>query len=151
MRVVIQRVLRACVTVDGQVVGSIDQGLLVFVGIQPSDGEADLDFLVDKTINLRIFADAEGKMNLSVQDVKGGILLVSQFTLYGDCRKGRRPSFIAAAGPELAQPLYNQFAQRLKESGLRVETGIFAADMKVELINDGPVTMIIDSPEKEKR
>jgi D-tyrosyl-tRNA(Tyr) deacylase len=146
MRLVIQRVHRASVTVDGQVVGSIDHGLLVLVGIQPSDRPTDLDFIVDKTINLRIFADAQGKMNLSVQDVKGGILVVSQFTLYGDCRKGRRPSFIAAAGPEQAQPLYDQFVLRLKESGLRVETGIFAADMKVELVNDGPVTLLIDSP-----
>jgi D-tyrosyl-tRNA(Tyr) deacylase len=149
MRVVIQRVLRASVTVEGQVVGAIDHGLLVLLGIQPSDNQTDLDFLVEKTINLRIFSDDEGKMNLSVRDVTGGILVVSQFTLYGDCRKGRRPSFIAAAGPEQAQSLYNQFVARLKESNLQVETGIFAADMKVELVNDGPVTLIIDSPDKQ--
>ncbi|MBY0586050.1 D-tyrosyl-tRNA(Tyr) deacylase [bacterium] len=148
MRVVIQRVLRASVRVADQVVGNIDQGLLVLVGMQAGDSISDVAYLVDKILDLRIFADEAGKMNRSVRDVNGGILIVSQFTLYGDCRKGRRPSFVGAAPPELAQGLYNDFVERTRLTGVFTQSGIFAADMAVELINDGPVTFIIDSPAK---
>jgi D-tyrosyl-tRNA(Tyr) deacylase len=146
MRVVIQRVSRAQVSVGQEVVGSIDQGLLVLVGVRADDELADVVFLVNKVLDLRIFADDDGKMNRSVRDVGGGLLLVSQFTLYGDCRKGRRPSFVGAANPEHARGVYGQFVEQVRASGLRTETGIFAADMAVELVNDGPVTFIIDSP-----
>lgn len=147
MRVVVQRVKRASVTVDGRIVGRIETGLLVLVGVREGDGEKEMGFLADKLVNLRIFPDEAGKMNRSVLDIDGGILVVSQFTLYGDCRKGRRPSFIDAAGPRTAIPLYEQFVAKLRESGLLIETGQFAAMMDVELVNDGPVTLIIDSPE----
>lgn len=145
MRAVVQRVKQASVTIDGEIVGQIGPGLLILLGIRHEDTQADLDFLADKLVNLRIFADAEEKMNLSVKDVNGGLLVVSQFTLYGDCRKGRRPSFIAAARPETAIPLYEQFIEKLRTTGLQVETGRFGAMMDVSLINDGPVTLIIDS------
>jgi D-tyrosyl-tRNA(Tyr) deacylase len=145
MRAVIQRVKRACVRVDDTITGEIGSGLLVFLGIAESDTEKDLIYIVEKTLNLRIFEDAEGKMNLSVFDKAGGLLVVSQFTLLGDCRKGRRPSFIAAARPEKAITFYEQSIELFKASGLTVATGKFQAEMDVELVNDGPVTMLLDS------
>lgn len=145
MRGVVQRVLEAHVKVDGQIVGQIEQGLVVLLGVAEGDTEADLKYLVEKTINLRIFEDDDGKMNRSVLDVGGSILAISQFTLLGDCRKGRRPSFISAAKPEEANALYEEYVRRIREQGVTVETGIFQADMKVHLINDGPVTLMLDS------
>ncbi|ULL15075.1 D-tyrosyl-tRNA(Tyr) deacylase [Paenibacillus sp. H1-7] len=145
MRVVVQRSKQAQVTVDGAVVGSIDHGLVLLVGITHEDTEQDAKFAADKIAGLRIFEDESGKMNHSVQDVKGQILSVSQFTLYGDCRKGKRPNFMAAARPEQAKPLYDRFNELLREQGLQVETGIFGAMMDVSLINDGPVTLIVES------
>ena len=146
MKVVIQRVTRASVTVDGAVTGAIEKGFLVLVGIAPEDNEAVLRTVAEKVVGLRIFEDSDEKMNLSLKDVGGRMLAVSQFTLYADCRKGKRPSFAAAAGGQLAKELYERFVaicEELLED--KVETGIFAADMKVELLNDGPVTIIIDS------
>lgn len=143
MRVVLQRVERASVEVDGQTVGTIGAGLMVLLGVAKGDTHAHADYLADKILNLRIFSDEEGKMNRSVIDSGGGILAVSQFTLYGDCRKGRRPSFDEAAPPELARPLYEYFVERLRCGGLRVETGMFQASMKVSLVNDGPVTFVL--------
>jgi D-tyrosyl-tRNA(Tyr) deacylase len=147
MRVVVQRVSHASVTIDGEVVGRIGCGLLVLVGINKTDDEAEITFLADKLVNLRIFPDDDDKMNRSLMDIQGELLVVSQFTLYGDCRKGRRPSFIDAAGPDHAIPVYERFVARLRESGLNVETGRFGANMQVDLQNDGPVTLIIDSPD----
>lgn len=147
MRVVVQRVSHASVTIDGEVVGRIGRGLLILVGINKTDGEAEITFLADKLVNLRIFPDDDDKMNRSLMDIQGELLVVSQFTLYGDCRKGRRPSFIDAAGPDHAIPVYERFVARLRESGLNVETGRFGANMQVDLQNDGPVTLIIDSPD----
>lgn len=132
--------------VDGEITGEIDRGLMVLLGAGEGDTAADLQYMVDKTVNLRIFADDAGKMNRSVLDIAGGVLAISQFTLYGDCRKGRRPSFIKALEPEAASALYDQFLAGLAAAGVaRVAAGIFAADMKVELINDGPVTLLLDS------
>lgn len=148
MRVVIQRVAKASVTIAGEVVGQIGRGLVVLVGICDGDDAKATAFLVEKTVNLRIFPDDDDKMNRSVLDIGGGVLIVSQFTLYGDCRKGRRPSFVGAAGPEVAIPLYEAFVERMRATGIPVQTGRFGAMMEVELINDGPVTLIIDSPEK---
>ncbi|MBA2115844.1 D-aminoacyl-tRNA deacylase [Bremerella alba] len=145
MRGVVQRVLEAHVKVDGQVVGQIEQGLVVLLGVAEGDKAADLKYLVEKTIHLRIFEDDDGKMNRSVLDVGGSILAISQFTLLGDCRKGRRPSFISAAKPEEANAMYQAYVQQIREQGLTVETGIFQADMKVHLVNDGPVTLMLDS------
>ena len=145
MRAVFQRVSSAKVSVDGEVVSSISSGLLVLLGVSKDDSEADAQYLADKTANLRIFGDDEGKMNLSVSDIDGEILAVSQFTLYGDCRKGRRPSFIAAARPEKAESLYEKYVSNLTNMGLKVKTGVFQAHMDVELVNDGPVTILIDS------
>lgn len=145
MRAVIQRVKKASVSVDGQITGQIGQGLLVFLGIGRDDCQADIDFTADKIINLRIFEDAGGKMNLSVRDIGGGILLVSQFTLFGDCRRGRRPDFSAAAAPETAKMLYEQTIEAIRRNGVSVETGIFAAYMIIDAVNDGPVTLILDS------
>lgn len=144
MRVVVQRVTSACVCVDGEVVGEIEQGLLVLLGVKNTDETADAEYIADKLLGLRIFEDENEKMNLSVSDVGGSILLVSQFTLFGDARKGKRPSFIAAARPDVAIPLYETVRQRLSGS-VRVETGRFGADMAVSLINDGPVTILLDS------
>jgi D-tyrosyl-tRNA(Tyr) deacylase len=146
MRAVLQRVSRAKVTVDAEVTGEIGRGWLVLLGVAPGDGKKEIDWLADKVANLRAFADAEGKMNLSVQDVGGSVLVVSQFTLYGDCLRGRRPGFTGAAQPNVAEPLYEQFVVALKALGVPVATGRFAADMQVELVNDGPVTFVIDTP-----
>jgi D-aminoacyl-tRNA deacylase len=145
MRAVLQRVTRASVTVAGQIIGEIGQGLLVLLGVAHDDTDADAHQLADKTIQLRIFDDAEGKMNLALPGVRGSVLVVSQFTLLGDCRKGRRPSFIQAAAPELAERLYETFVAAIGVQGIRVATGKFRATMQVELVNDGPVTLIVDS------
>jgi D-tyrosyl-tRNA(Tyr) deacylase len=145
MRAVLQRVRCARVVVEGEVVGQIDGGLLVLLGIAPSDTPDDARWLADKTVGLRIFADAEDKMNRSVADVDGAVLVVSQFTLYGDCSKGRRPSFINAAPPEIAVPLYEAFVDAIKAQGVPTATGRFGAMMQVELVNDGPVTLLLDT------
>ncbi|WP_043933990.1 D-aminoacyl-tRNA deacylase [Bacillus sp. EB01] len=145
MKAVVQRSKQASVTVDGEVVGSISKGLVVLLGVTHEDTEKDAAFLADKIANLRIYEDAEGKMNLSLLDVGGDILSVSQFTLYGDCRKGRRPNFMAAARPEVANGLYETFNSMLRDKGMTVETGRFGAMMDVSLVNDGPVTLIIES------
>lgn len=145
MRAVIQRVSSASVTVDGRVVGRIDDGLLVLVGIERGDGPADRDYIVSKIREVRVFADEAGKMNLSVAESGGAVLVVSQFTLCGDVRKGRRPSFDGAAPPAEARLLYEDAVRALRESGLRVETGEFQAMMQVALVNDGPVTILLDS------
>jgi D-aminoacyl-tRNA deacylase len=145
VRIVVQRCKEASVTVDGKVVGAIPSGLMLLVGVTHEDTEQDAKFAADKVANLRIFEDEEGKMNLSVLDKGGAILSVSQFTLYGDCRKGRRPNFMAAARPEQAEPLYEQFNGFLRAQGLQVETGVFGAMMDVGLVNDGPVTLIVDT------
>ncbi|BBI32571.1 D-aminoacyl-tRNA deacylase [Cohnella abietis] len=145
MKVVLQRVSEAKVSVEGKVVGEIGVGLMLLVGFGHEDGEQDLIWMADKLAGLRIFEDDAGKMNLSVEDVKGAILSVSQFTLYADCRKGKRPNFMAAAKPEIAELLYEQFNERLRGRGLIVETGKFGAMMDVSLVNDGPVTLILDS------
>lgn len=147
MRVVIQRVSEASVTVDGAVVGKIDKGLLILLGITHSDGEAEALYLARKIASLRIFEDSDGKMNLSLSEVKGAALAVSQFTLYADMRKGRRPSFIDAARPEQAEPLYRHFCKCLAFEGITVEKGIFQATMQVALVNDGPVTILMDTSE----
>ncbi|MCU0246688.1 MAG: D-aminoacyl-tRNA deacylase [Bryobacter sp.] len=145
MRIVLQRVLAASVEVEGATCGEIGRGLLVLLGVSRADSEKDIDYLVEKTLGLRIFPDQEGKMNLSVSETGGELLIVSQFTLYGDCRKGRRPSFDQAAPPELARSLYERFVEKAAARGIRVATGIFQADMKVSLVNDGPVTLVYDS------
>lgn len=145
MRAVVQRVRRAKVTVAGETTGEIAAGLLVLVGVANDDGPADVEYIAAKTRDLRIFADADGKMNRSIIDSGGAVLVVSQFTLQGDCRKGRRPSFDAAAPGALARALYEDVVRRLRESGLEVFTGIFQAEMDVELVNDGPVTILLDS------
>ena len=145
MRAVIQRVNRAKVTVDGKVIGDISKGLLVLLGVAKTDDEAAVDYLVQKVIGLRVFEDFDGKMNLSVKEIHGSMLVVSQFTLYGDVRKGKRPSFDDAAKPEQANHLYEYFVSKVREAGLRCETGKFQAMMDVELVNDGPVTVLLDS------
>src|SRR5260370_38859990 len=145
MRAVVERVRRARVTISGEVAGEIGLGLLVLVGVGRDDTRADADYLVEKTIGLRIFEDAGGKMNLSVADVGGTVLVVSQFTLYGDVRRGKRPSFDAAAPPEQARELYEYFVEKVRAAGLRCETGRFQETMQVELVNDGPVTILLDS------
>ena len=145
MRAVVQRVSEARVRVAGEVVGEIGRGLLVLLGVGQGDGEADARYLAEKTAGLRIFEDAQGKMNLSVEETGGAVLVVSQFTLYGDCRQGRRPGFSAAAPPEMANTLYEWFAELLRQRGLPVATGVFQAEMAVELVNDGPVTLLLDS------
>ncbi len=145
MRAVLQRVSRASVVIDESVVGAVERGLLVLLGVAPDDTAADVRKLADKIVGLRIFPDAADKMNRSVAEVGGGVLVVSQFTLYGDCRKGRRPSFIGAAGSEIAVPLYEMFVNALRAQGVPVETGRFGATMRVELVNEGPVTLILDT------
>lgn len=145
MRVVVQRVKHASVTINGTVNGKINNGFLVLLGIQSTDSEQDVDYLVKKVTNLRIFSDENDKMNLSLKDVNGGLLIVSQFTLYANCKEGNRPSFVEAAKPDIAIPLYEYFVSECKKIIPVVETGIFGADMKVDLLNDGPVTIIMDS------
>ncbi len=145
MRAVVQRVNFSSVEVDGQVVGKINKGINVLLGVEEGDLSQDVKYMADKIVNLRIFEDADDKMNLSLLDVKGEMLCISQFTLLGDCRKGRRPSFISAAKPDVANELYKQFCEAVKELGIHVETGIFQADMKVDIQNDGPVTVLVDS------
>jgi len=145
LRAVLQRVSEARVRIAGEVVGEIGPGLLVLLGVGQQDAEADARYLAEKSAGLRIFEDADGKMNLSVIETGGSVLVVSQFTLYGDCRKGRRPGFSAAAPPERADRLYQHYVAVLRELGLTVATGVFQAEMQVELVNDGPVTMLLDS------
>ena len=146
MRIVIQRVSEANVKIDGNTVGEIKKGLLVFLGIEHVDAEMDADYLIQKLIHLRIFGDDEGKMNLSVSDISGALLIVSQFTLFADTKKGNRPSFIRSARPEQAIPLYDYFLSQLQKSfSGKIEKGVFGGNMQVELINDGPVTIILDS------
>jgi D-tyrosyl-tRNA(Tyr) deacylase len=151
MKVLLQRVRRAAVRVDGQPVGNIGPGLLVLLAVEKGDGEPDAEYLADKTADLRIFADGAGKMNRSVEEAGGEVLVVSQFTLASSTRRGRRPSYSKAAPSELAVPLYRRFAARLRERGLRVEEGVFQAMMEVELINDGPVTILLDPPPFRER
>jgi D-tyrosyl-tRNA(Tyr) deacylase len=147
VRAVVQRVSRASVTVEGEVVGAIGTGLLVLLGVAPGDGDAEIAWLADKLAGLRIFPDDDGKMNRSLVDVGGEALVVSQFTLYGDTRKGRRPSFVGAAAPDLAEPLYERFCDAMLAAGAKkVGRGRFGAHMDVELVNDGPVTLIVDTP-----
>jgi D-tyrosyl-tRNA(Tyr) deacylase len=145
MRAVVQRVSRANVTVNGEITGEIGPGLLVLLGVGQGDTRADADYLAEKIIGLRIFEDAGGKMNLSVVDVGGAVLAVSQFTLYGDTRRGKRPSFDAAAPPQQARELYEYFVEKIRAAGLRCETGRFQEMMQVELVNEGPVTILLDS------
>lgn len=150
MRAVIQRVAEACVKVDGQVTGSIGKGLLILVGIEDADTQEDIEWLTKKIVGLRIFDDENGVMNLSVMDIDGSILAVSQFTLMASTKKGNRPSYIRASKGDFAQPMYEKFCQALEqESGKKTEKGIFGADMKVSLLNDGPVTIIMDTKNKE--
>ena len=151
MRLVIQRVREARVTLNHSVAGSIGTGLLVFLGVSRTDTVEDADYLTGKLLGLRIFPDEEGKMNRNVQEAGGSLLIVSQFTLYGDCRKGRRPSFDQAAPPEQAQELYNYFVESAKRGPVPVETGVFQAMMQVHIVNDGPVTILIDSAERVQR
>ena len=145
MRAVVQRVSEANVKVDGNIVGEIDKGLLVFLGVGEEDNNDDLEYMVGKILGLRIFEDDKGKMNLSLEDIQGELLIVSQFTLYGDVRKGRRPSFSTSADPKIAENMYEQFIKKCKEKGIKTEKGIFGADMEVRLTNQGPVTILIDS------
>jgi len=148
MKIVIQRVSEASVKVDGKIVGEIGKGLMLLVGVDENDEKTDADWLVQKVLNLRIFGDEEGKLNLSVKDISGEILCISQFTLIADYKKGNRPSFIKAAKPDKAIPLFDYFKEEIAQSGLKTESGIFGADMKVYLINDGPVTIVMDSVTK---
>ncbi|MGG7471424.1 D-aminoacyl-tRNA deacylase [Chryseobacterium arthrosphaerae] len=145
MKIVIQRVSEASVKVDGKIVGEIGKGLMLLVGIEENDEKPDADWLVQKVLNLRIFGDEDGKLNLSVKDISGEVLCISQFTLIADYKKGNRPSFIKAAKPDKAVPLFDYFKEEIAKSGLKTESGIFGADMKVSLINDGPVTIVMDS------
>jgi len=145
MRAVIQRAKRAKVVVEGEVVAKIEEGLLLFLAVGKDDSEKDVEYLSEKVVGLRIFEDDNGRMNLSVEDIKGDILVVSQFTLYGDCRKGKRPSFDESASPDTAEQLYNLFVERIGKKGIRVETGRFGTIMDVHLVNSGPVTIMLDS------
>ena len=149
MRVVLQRCLNASVEIDHDVVGAVGRGVMLLVGVAPDDSIKDIEWMCNKVIGLRIFPDSDGKMNHSVIDINGEILVVSQFTLYGNCRKGRRPSFTRAGHPSMAEPLVDKFCRLLRSKGVsKVAEGRFGADMKVSLTNDGPVTLIIDTPEK---
>lgn len=145
MRAIVQRVSAASVKVEGKLVGEIDKGLLVFLGVGREDQDKDLDYMLNKVLGLRVFQDENDKMNLSLRDIEGELLVISQFTLYGDVRKGMRPSFTASADPKIGEEMYLSFIHKARESGLRVEEGIFGAHMDVELINDGPVTILLDS------
>ncbi|HBN82406.1 MAG TPA: D-tyrosyl-tRNA(Tyr) deacylase [Clostridiales bacterium] len=145
MRAVVQRVTSASVTVDHRCTGKIDQGMVVLLGVGSQDTNKDVDYMVEKITGLRIFDDSEGKMNLSLTDINGAMLVVSQFTLYGDCRKGKRPSWSDAAKPQVAEELYDQFIEKVKRTGIVVASGVFQAEMLVEINNDGPVTLLIDS------
>ena len=145
MRAVVQRVTYSSVEVDGEIVGEINKGFNVLLGISKEDTEEDMKYIKDKIVNLRVFSDENDKMNLSLLDIKGELLLISQFTLYGDARKGRRPNFMNALGGEEAKKFYDKFIEMMKETGLKVQTGIFGADMKVDIKNDGPVTILLDS------
>lgn len=147
MRVVIQRVKRASCTVDGTVTGQIEQGYCLFVGFNDEDTQEIIDKMIHKILFLRIFEDENGKMNKSIQDIQGSVLSISQFTLYANCKKGNRPSFTDAGNPEYAKMLYELFNQKLQDQGMQVQTGIFGADMKIDLLNDGPVTIVLDSKE----
>ena len=144
MRVLVQRCDRACVKVDGKIVGQIGMGVMILVGITHDDDSKKIDYLVDKLINLRIFDDEKGVMNKSLLDVSGSILSISQFTLYADTRKGRRPSYVEAMSGDKAKALYDEFNEKLRNTGVKVETGIFGADMKVDFINDGPITIMLE-------
>jgi D-tyrosyl-tRNA(Tyr) deacylase len=146
MRILIQRVTRAEVRVDDKIEGRISLGAVVLIGIAKSDNFSDADYLADKLLNLRFFSDQDSRMNLSATDIGAALLLISQFTLYGDCRKGRRPGFDAAAPPERARELYDYFVDQVRQSGLDIQTGVFQAHMQVELTNDGPVTLLLESP-----
>ncbi len=148
MRAVVQRVKRASVTVDDKIVSEISKGMLILLGVAKEDTPADIDYMANKVANLRIFQDEQGKMNLSLLGIGGEALVVSQFTLYGDCRKGRRPSFIAAAQPEKADEMYQEFITALNQMGIHTKGGIFQAYMDVELVNDGPVTILLDSQKR---
>lgn len=145
MKLVIQRVANATVKVEGETIGEIEKGFLVLLGIKQGDTKEQADILIKKLCNLRVFEDENNKMNLSIKDIQGKLLIVSQFTLYADCKKGNRPSFIEAARPEVAKPLYEYFKQGCKNEGIEVESGKFGADMKVSLLNDGPVTIILEA------
>ena len=145
MRAVVQRISHSKVTVDERVTGEAKKGLLVLLGVTHDDTSKDVDYMVDKVVNLRIFEDENDKMNLSLKDIDGEIMAVSQFTLYGDCRRGRRPSFTDAARPEIANPLYEEFVEKIRKQGINVGTGEFGAHMMVELTNDGPVTILLES------
>ena len=151
MRLVLQRVSEATVTVDGNTVGSIRTGLLILAGMSKADLESDVDYLADKVLGLRVFPDSSGKMNRNVVDAGGSLLIVSQFTLYGDCRKGRRPSFDQAATPERAQSLYTYFVEKLRAGPVPVQTGVFQAMMEVHLVNQGPVTILMDTEDRNKK
>ena len=148
MKVVIQRVKNSSVEVDGEIVGKINKGLMLLIGVDEDDDFSDADWLVKKILDVRVFSDEEGKMNRSVKDIDGEILCISQFTLISDYKKGNRPSYIKAAKPDKAIPLFEYFKDEMKKSGLKIESGIFGADMKVSLINDGPVTLVFDSKTK---
>ncbi len=150
MRALLQRVSQASVTVNGDKLAAIGKGMVVFIGIKEEDDVKAADYVADKIVNLRVFEDNAGKVNLSARDVNADFLVISQFTLYADCRKGRRPSFVKAAKPDISEPLYAYFVDKLKDSGLRVATGRFGADMLVKIHNQGPVTIMLDSDEKRK-
>ncbi len=145
MRGVVQRVQQGCVWVEDKIVGKIEKGLVIFLAITSSDTEKDLEYILEKTVGLRVFSDEQDKMNRSLMDVKGELLVISQFTLYGDVRKGKRPNFTASAGAEQAMKFYSMFVQKAREKGIKTETGMFGEHMKVEILNDGPVTIQIDS------
>ena len=145
MRAVLQRYAKASVTVEGQVVGAIEEGILALVGFLPTDDEKTMDYMLDKIIHLRIFEDVEGKMNLSLKDIGGQLLLVPNFTLYGDARKGRRPGYSTGAAPDVARGMFVRMVEKAKETEIPVQSGIFQAEMQVELVNDGPVTLLLDS------
>ncbi len=145
MRAIVQRVLNASVEVDDKIIGEIGEGFLVLLGVGHDDDESDMKYIADKIINLRVFRDENDKMNLSLKDINGEVLVVSQFTLYGDCRKGRRPSFDSAGAPDMAKDLYEKTCEYFNNCGIKTQTGQFAADMKVNLLNNGPVTLMLDS------